>query len=292
MSEARAARASAPANKISVPAMVTVLVAVIVLVGWLQRDEEIWTPKSGTGYWLGILGALTMLMLLIYSLRKRFKLTRAIGTIPFWFRTHMLLGTLGPVLILFHANFRLGALNSNVAFFTMLIVAVSGVIGRYIYRRIHLGLYGRKAHVQDLLLEAETMRQSLGREMQAASLVGQELAAFSEGIESKLPRTAFESLRTGAMIALRSRRLQANVIAQARHLIREQGRQAGWTWSQRRVRQRRVEYLVGRYALAVRKAAEFAFFERLFALWHIFHLPLFFLMLLSGAVHVWAVHNY
>lgn len=292
MSEARAARASAPTIQISVPAMVTVLVAVAVLVGWLQRDEEIWTPKSGTGYWLGIIGALAMLLLLIYSLRKRFKSTRMIGTIPFWFRTHMLLGTLGPVLILFHANFRLGALNSNVAFFAMLTVAVSGVIGRYIYRRIHLGLYGRKAQVQDLLLEAEAMLQSLGQEMQAAAFVAQELGAFSRGIENKVPRTAFESLRTGATIALRSRRLRANVVAQARHLIREQGRQAGWTWSQRRVRRRRVEYLVGRYALAVRKAAELTFFERLFALWHVFHLPLFFLMLLSGAVHVWAVHNY
>ena len=204
----------------------------------------------------------------------------------------MLLGILGPVLILFHANFRLGALNSNVAFFAMLIVAVSGMVGRYIYRRIHLGLYGSKAQVQDLLLEADAMRQSLGQEMQAAAFVAQELVGVQQGLENKVPRTAFESLRTGATIALRSRRLRANVVSQARHLIREQGRQAGWSWSERRVRQRRVESIVGRYALAVRKAAELTFFERLFALWHVFHLPLFFLMLLSGVVHVWAVHHY
>ncbi|UFZ03709.1 pyridine nucleotide-disulfide oxidoreductase [Bradyrhizobium ontarionense] len=270
----------------------TILVVGVIGVGWLQREEEYVTPGSGTGYWLGIYGSIAMLSLLTYSMRKRFKSLRGIGSVPFWFRTHMLLGVIGPVLILFHANFKLGALNSNVAFFAMLIVAISGVIGRYIYSKIHMGLHGGKARVKELLAEAEAMRMELGQEIQAASFVSRELTAFSKGLDNRVPRTALGSLRTGAIIAARTRRLRVNVTAEARRLIRAEGKRARWSWSERRRREKRIDETVRRYAAAVRKAAEMTFFERLFSLWHVLHLPLFFLMLLAGLVHVWAVHHY
>ena len=38
--------------------------------------------------------------------------------------------------------------------------------------------------------------------------------------------------------------------------------------------------------------AQFSFYERLFGLWHILHLPIFFMMILSALVHVLAVHMY
>jgi cell division protein FtsL len=37
---------------------------------------------------------------------------------------------------------------------------------------------------------------------------------------------------------------------------------------------------------------ELRFFERLFSLWHVLHLPLFFLMVMAALVHVWATHRY
>lgn len=292
MSGATKARTGGNPLRQIVPILLTVIVCGAVSVGWLQRDEEYVTPDSGTGYWLGIYGSLAMLSLLVYSLRKRFKSMRLIGSIPFWFRTHMLLGIFGPVLILFHANFKLGALNSNVAFFAMLIVAISGVVGRYIYGKIHLGLHGRKAHVKELLAEAEAMRADLGQDMKAAAFVSQQLSAFSKGLENKVPRTALGSLRTGAIITARTRRFRHDVVTEARRLVRAEAKGARWSWSERRRRQKRIENVVRRYAAAVRKAAELTFFERLFSLWHIFHLPLFFLMLLAGIVHVWAVHHY
>ena len=42
----------------------------------------------------------------------------------------------------------------------------------------------------------------------------------------------------------------------------------------------------------VRKIAGFSFYERLFSLWHVLHLPLFIMLLVSGVVHVYAVHMY
>jgi hypothetical protein len=274
------------------PVFAALLVASVLAAGWMQRDDEYLTPDSGTGYWLGIYGSLAMLFLLIYSFRKRNKAARAVGSIRFWFRTHMILGVIGPVLILFHANFRLGPINSNVALFAMVTVALSGVIGKYIYGKIHMGLYGRKAEAKEILAEAEQLKLYLGEEMQAAVYVSGELNAFSDRIKDKTPTSAFGTLWAGAIMAVRARMLRARLVSEAQRLIRIESKSLGWSWRERRERRERVTKVVRLYSGAVLKAAELAFYERLFALWHVLHLPLFFLMLLAGVVHVWAVHHY
>jgi hypothetical protein len=282
---------SAPFGQ-GLPLLTAVVVLCAVMVGWLSADEEYLSPGSGTGYWLGIYGSAAMLSLLIYSLRKRYKAWRVIGSIPFWFRTHMILGVVGPVLILFHANFKLGPVNSNVALFSMLIVAFSGVVGKYIYGKVHIGLHGRKAQAKEILAEAEALKNSLGEEMQAAIFVHQELNAFSQSIKQSPGRGAMENLWAGAVLTVRARLMRAHLLSEAGRLIRIEGRTSGWSWFERRQRQRQLSRVVRLYSAAVLKAAELAFYERLFALWHVLHLPLFFLMLLTGIVHVWAVHLY
>ena len=42
---------------------------------------------------------------------------------------------LGPVLILWHTNFKLGSINSSVALIAMLVVAASGLVGRFLHGR-------------------------------------------------------------------------------------------------------------------------------------------------------------
>ncbi|MEQ1651925.1 MAG: pyridine nucleotide-disulfide oxidoreductase, partial [Hyphomicrobium sp.] len=115
------------------PWLVTAATAGAIVAGWAWRDEGHLTPEQGLGYWLGIAGATAMLLLLVYPLRKRMPSLRWLGGIPAWFQLHMLLGVLGPLLILYHCNFSFGAPNSNIALSTMLVVAASGVVGRYLY---------------------------------------------------------------------------------------------------------------------------------------------------------------
>ena len=91
-----------------IPKIFTVAVVVALWIGWLNRDDNGLTPVSGVGYWLGIAGSSLMLLLLLYPLRKRMRSLRALGTVTFWFQAHMILGVLGPVLVLWHANFSLG----------------------------------------------------------------------------------------------------------------------------------------------------------------------------------------
>ncbi len=120
--------------------------------------ERYITPQRGLGYWLGITGGSMMLLLLIYSARKRFAWLRWLGGIPAWFEIHMMLGVVGPLLVLFHANFHLGATNSNVALICMLVVAGSGVVGRYIYTRLHAHLDGNEDTLEQLKAVGERLR--------------------------------------------------------------------------------------------------------------------------------------
>ena len=154
----RAARGSTDRGTIEFLATVGVS-AVVLIVAWRSRDSGILVPETGWGYALGIIGGLVLLSLLVYPMRKRLPVLRRLGTIPNWFRLHMLLGVFGPVLIVVHSNFNLGSMNSRMALFAMLIVASSGFIGRFLYARIHRGLYGKKSSLPELLDEVDVVRE-------------------------------------------------------------------------------------------------------------------------------------
>src|SRR3974377_7409 len=115
------------------PVVWAIVTGLILALGYHAHLERYITPQRGLGYWLGITGGSMMLLLLLYSARKRVRWLSWMGSIPLWFDIHMTLGVVGPVLVLFHSNFRLGATNSNVALVCMIVVACSGVGGRYIY---------------------------------------------------------------------------------------------------------------------------------------------------------------
>lgn len=250
-------------------------IAIAIAVGWMRRGF-LPTAEAGTGYYLGIIGALSMLALLLYPLRKHAPFMRKVGTVAFWFRTHMALGLIGPTLILYHANFSLGAINSNVALWAMLLVAGSGIVGRVFYAKIHTGLYGAKADLRNLADEAREIRSKFGADFDpklVARLDAMESAAFAA--EPGMVKAAMK---------------MTSVVSQARSLQRE-------------VRRRLKKLLRGgdrrdqtefydRYFQRIEQAAELGFYERLFAAWHLLHLPLFILLILTALVHVVAVHLY
>jgi len=76
-----------------------------------------------------------MAQLFIYSLKKRVEKTEWLPDLRHIFNYHIFLGIYGPLLILYHCGFHLGATNSNVALFSMLIVSFSGFIGKFLYKR-------------------------------------------------------------------------------------------------------------------------------------------------------------
>jgi hypothetical protein len=272
-----------------VPMLFGAVIVLVLWVGWINRDDNSLTPESGVGYWLGIAGSGLMLLLLLYPMRKRIKALRAIGSVAFWFRTHMILGVIGPLLVLLHANFRLGSINSNVALVAMLVVAISGVVGRYLYGKIHVGLYGHKAEASEILADADALKEAIGADLPVAGRVVEKLGAFA-----RLGTVAPGSVLTGFLllpvVGVRANIVRWQLIADARQVIAIEGRRLGWSRKMRRRQLARVTELVTLHVAAVRKAAAFAFYERLFRLWHVFHLPLFFLLVIAAAIHVFAAH--
>jgi hypothetical protein len=274
---------------ITLPRLFLLVTVALLAWGYSFPTEQYLTPQSGVGYALGIVGGSSMLLLLVYPLRKRVRALTFIGTTKHWFQAHMALGVIGPVLILFHSNFSLGATNSNVALACMLVVSGSGLFGRYFYTRIHHGLHGRKASLAELRDYAEKLRWVTTAVDFLPDLVSR-LEREEQGIvalcEARLvllrPLVGF----VGVFIA--RRRLHHYVAQQLRGL---RGGAGDSRDRRRQLRRTAGAYIDDRLA-ATRRVVEFAAFERLFSLWHALHLPLFVMLLVAGIAHVIAVHVY
>lgn len=259
--------------------------------GWSIREEGALTPEEGTGYYLGIVGGAMMLVLLLYPLRKRLRSLAWLGRVPWWFRMHMLLGILGPILVLFHANFHLGSTNSTVALFSMLTVAMSGLIGRFLYARVHHGLYGRKAVVNEILQDADKFKELVGEDAAGLASLGEALQAYEQRVCGH-QSDVISSLYTAFTIKLGEAAMRRRLTRRLRDVINQNGKVYRWGRRERRRRYSEASAHLSNYFLAVRKAAQFGFYERLFALWHVLHLPLFFFLVLTACIHVVAVHLY
>lgn len=259
--------------------------------GWKLRDREYLTAETGTGYLLGIVGSALMLILLLYPMRKRFRFMAGWGPIHYWFRIHMMLGVLGPICILYHANFTLGSTNSSVALFSMLLVAGSGLIGRYLYVQIHHGLYGRRMSLKELIGELEEEKGDLARNLEFNPNVKKQLLHFANSVLSH-SKGFFFTAGIFFFMRLRTRWAYRSLRGPLKRGLKEEARRKGWSTSIYRRNLRNARREAWRFLRQVRKVAEFNVYERLFALWHLFHLPLMVMMMAAGVFHVIAVHAY
>ena len=250
------------------------LSALAVAIGGLTRASSDLVPDEGLGYALGVLGLACMVALLGYSWRKRLRALRGVGRLTTWFQIHMMLGLLGPVAILYHCNFRLGSLNSNVALVSALAVSGSGVVGRLLYTRIHYGLSARRATLDQVRADVELVRSEIGALGQNPRLWDELLAL--EGAVIRPRKGLLQESWAYLTLGTRCRRAR-------RRALRLIKRGAGSSDLRHAVRQ---------HVRAVRRIGGLYVYERVFGLWHVLHLPLCFLLFLAAAVHVVAVHLY
>jgi hypothetical protein len=168
----------------------------------------------------------------------------------------------------------------------MLIVAGSGLIGRYLYARIHHGLYGRLATMRELAGAAEGLKAHAGALRLLPGLVGEvEQAEARIGEPAPLVVRPIRAAWRARREARRLRRLVRHAVAMA--AARTPALQA----ERERFTRATCVYVSSRLR-AARRVAEFEACERLFAAWHVLHLPLFVMLLVVGIVHVIAVHVY
>jgi hypothetical protein len=257
-----------------------------------SQNQLDYQPGVGFGYYLGLVGGVMMLLMLLYPVRKHMQFTRSWGPLRYWFMLHMIFGIGGPVLILFHTTFHVRSLNAGVALYSMLLVAASGIIGRFIYIRIHQGLYGRKLSLDELQNSVDLNQKSSDRLIAlviSATAVDVKLQQFRDlafethiGIATRIWRFMTFDWRRYRLTRKCRNELKRAIV----HLAKAQG------WEKREQHQHVQDAMmyVKRYLASVQRAAQFSAFERLFRLWHVLHSPFVWLLGVSGIVHVIATN--
>jgi hypothetical protein len=261
--------------------MLWTLVIALVWLGWKVANGQYYKPGEGLGYNLGLAGGLMMLTLLLYSARKHLTFMQKLGKLKYWFRIHMMLGVIGPTLILFHTTFRLGSINATIAFYCMILVAGSGLIGRFVYTRIHKGLYGSRS----TLKEAHNDLAGSSSEMHSK-------LSFFPKVENKIKHFEHEALEkkrgffAGVWFFLTFDMRRMLLAWQCKRYIHLK-----LGASMRDVADE-ASMLVSQYLVRIQTVAQFKKFEQIFSAWHVLHIPLMYMMVATAIFHVIWVHMY
>ena len=271
--------------------LVQLLVLGLVALAWQLSRLELFRPGGDLGYWLGVAGGSMMLAVFLYPLRKYVRGLHRLGAVKWWLWAHIAFGLGGPWLVLLHSGFRIGSLNAGVALVSMLIVVLSGIAGRFLYVRLQRGLSGERTTLRELQARAGFVESEARSRLHFAPAVEARLVAFEQR-ELDAPPGWLTHLRRASWLPWQQWRTERRCRAALDAAIDALALERGWDAAERESRRRKARRLVGAYLGAVVRVAQFTAFERLFALWHVAHLPFVYLLVISAVVHVVAVHAY
>jgi len=252
------------------------------ILGYFLWDERYYIPAEGLGYYLGMTGGIMMLLAYSYSLFKYTSFFRRRAVMRRWLTVHILLGVIGPLLVIFHSTFHIHSLNGGIALISMLLVFTSGVMARFIYAKTHYGLGDSKIQVQGL-------KEQLV--LAGHKIKSDRLEAFTHTVLDHRDSLlyAFWDFMT---FGWRSRWVYFRITESMRHHLKLLAKQEGWDSSYVRERRHEFNLRMREYIFTLKKVALFRVYERFFAFWRKAHAPLLYLLLMSGIVHVIAVHMY
>jgi len=256
--------------------IVALTVSVLLYIGYnyysIPLEERHFHPLNQSfrasgivGHGLGIIGSLLIITgVFSYMFRKRLRIFSRIGILKHWLEFHIFLCTLGPFLILFHTTFKFGGLVA-VSFWSMVAVFLSGIVGRYIYLQIPRSIEGQELS----LLEMEDQQIEMNKQLRQSIVLDESIYELIDrfpdqsGNQSRLwgkskdERVALKKLR-GEL------RQQQIPVKKAREIVRLFKNQLGL--------KRRIERLVT--------------MQKLFAYWHVAHLPFALIMLVVMIIHI------
>lgn len=270
-------------DRVHAAVLAVLSLAVALLVGWTvwqgwdyfttrlaerphHPDFREFRAAGRVGHGLGILGSLMVLLLLLYSLRKRSRFLQRAGELRIWLRYHIFLGIAGPVLITLHTAFKVGGLVS-ISYWSMVAVALSGFVGRYLYQQIPRNMLGETLEVAQI----EARNEALLVELSTAHGLGDRGAAILEDI-------ALRPLehRAAPVALLLLPLLNGTLVRQLQR------------WAPRHVDGDRAAAvnLAKDWVLQTRRMHLFHLVRDLFHYWHVFHKPFAIIMIVVMIVHI------
>jgi len=214
-----------------------------------------WFKPSGIyGHGLGIIGTLMILFgVSIYIARKRYNFMSKYLRLKYLLEFHIFLCTLGPILILYHTAFKFGGIVS-IAFWSMVAVVLSGVIGRFIYIQIPRTIEGRALSLN----EVKNLQSELSLEMTSHfDLNEKTTASLNDFINENKQGKSLRSLKK----MLKANKIEAKERRAIIKMIKEEKSLSG--------KIKRLETM-----------------QRLFKYWHVAHLPFALIMLIIVIIHV------
>lgn len=274
-------------HKIYISSFIIVGTAVLVLLAFngynyysLPLEERFFSPahanlkpSGALGHGFGIVGSLMMILgVLVYMIRKRSKKLFTFGYLKHWLELHIFLCTVGPILVLYHTAFKFGGIVS-VSFWSMVLVVLSGVVGRFIYIQIPRTIQGREIDIRDLISVREELASKLKQEMIFdVKLLNRlnELASSNRYKDLKI--TEFLSLYIKDFFTIKSfmSKLKKNLAV------------AGFS----KVRRIEIKNKAQAEIILSRRLGMLRTMQNLFKYWHIAHLPFAITMFVIMIVHI------
>jgi len=217
------------------------------------------------GHGLGFIGSSLILFgVFSYMFRKRLKVFSRIGTLRHWLEFHIFLCTLGPFLILFHTTFKFGGIVA-VSFWSMVAVFLSGIVGRYIYLQIPRSIEGQELTLKEIEDQKIEMNKQLRQSITLDESIYELIDHFpgTSGTRSNFWGSSKEE--SVAIKKLRTELKMQNI----------PGREA------REI----LQIFKGQLALK-KRIKRLVTMQKLFAYWHVAHLPFALVMLVVMIIHV------
>lgn len=248
-----------------------------------HEDYRALRPAGSRGLIYGIIGASMMILMLIYTLQKRLKILGRIPLRPF-LDIHIFFGVIGPLFIVLHTSFKVQGLVS-ISFWSMVAVALSGYLGRYLYQQIPRHLDDRELS----LGEIDTLHNRLTEELSRRSGQSHEQVAGLLGrFEDAYTARATGTIRLLVGLVMRDLLRPFKKRSLRRTLRRMKGlspREAD-----------RIVRLASRRALLKRRMQVLGKVEKLFHYWHVIHKPfaiiMYVIMIVHIAVAVWTGYGW
>lgn len=233
-------------------------------------------PSGAVGQITGILTFLGFVFLWLYPLRKKLGARRGLGGIPRWLEVHIVVGLSISLLGAVHAGWRFDGL-IGLGWWAMFVVALSGVVGRYVYVRIPRQRNGMEMGVESM---AEKRRELLvelaGITGLAPELVESELSADPlKGRSLSIVGGLFQMVRDDLVRRRAVRRLRTRCAA-----LSAEGAEIDESALDR------VAELARRQMALSQQARLLGRTQTIFRYWHIFHRPVAMTAFLAVTVHV------
>ena len=182
---------------------------------------------------------------------------------------HLFCGIVGPVLVTFHTAFKFNGIVSA-AYWSMVAVMLSGFVGRYLYVRIPRSLRGKELTRAELDARADRLHTDL-----LTTVEGHALLESLGRLEAAVAPTDAPTTWSGLVFG------EIGVRRKMRALARE-ARRSGLPAGQRDA----LLQLMTERVLLLRRIAYLQRTKTAFGLWHVFHLPLVYLMLVIVVIHI------